>query len=255
MTESELRQTFCRLFSQYLGCQTGDQRELFLVNVYNLQQPPLPRGLKMQPSYAWCAASVTAIATMLQLDDIFPCEMGCWEMMQLAKQMGIFRASPYTPQVGDIIFYDWANKKDGVPDHVGMVEVVADNYVTTIEGNANGGQCARRTIALSDPQILGFAAPNYASKTSDAPPTPEKPHQLVEGAEGYDQSYCGQYKVKTALYLRRGAGITNRVIATMPKNATVTCSGYYAHSLGSLWLYVAYGNSVGYCNAKYLSKL
>ncbi|MGL5922178.1 CHAP domain-containing protein [Chroococcidiopsis sp.] len=69
-----------------------------------------------------------------------------------------------TPAVGDVVFFDWG--KDGVSDHVGIVEAVnLDGTVTTIEGNtsasnnSNGGEVQRRKRSLS--QIQGFGRPSY----------------------------------------------------------------------------------------------
>lgn len=252
MTEKELRQVPPALLAQYAGCITNDAKQKFLVDVYNLHSP-LPRGIKMGYGKPWCACAVSAIAEMAQMDDIIPIEQGCWEMMQIAKQMGIWHKMPFTPQVGDVIFYDWMTKKDGAPDHVGYVEVVGDNYITAIEGNASGGKCARRTIALNDPEILGFASPNYAKKVT-AQITPEK--ENVKGADGYDEKLIGTYTVKTGLYLRRGAGGNNVVVTVLPKGAKVTCSGYYANvkSSNTKWYYVAYQNYVGFCSSYYLTK-
>lgn len=68
------------------------------------------------------------------------------------------------PKAGDIVFFDW--EKDGVSDHVGIVEkVLNNNQVVTIEGNtsyennSNGGEVMRRTRDLST--IQGFAHPYY----------------------------------------------------------------------------------------------
>lgn len=254
MTEKELRQIPPSILAQYAGCVTNDTKQRFLVDVYNLHTP-LPRGIKMGYGDKWCACAVSAVAQMAQMTDIIPFEQGCWEMMQIAKQMGIWHNMPFTPQVGDIIFYDWRTKKDGVPDHVGFVEVVGDNYITAIEGNASGGTCARRTIALSDPEILGFASPNYASKASAS--TPEQPKEKIAGADGYDKNIEGTYVVTTALNLRKGAGSANKIVAVLPKGAAVTCNGYYGNipTSPTKWYYVSYNNHVGFCSSRYLTKV
>ena len=71
-----------------------------------------------------------------------------------------------TPAVGDVAFFDWSSGRDGIADHVGIVEKVnADDTVTTIEGNtsasnnSNGGEVQRRKRSLS--QIQGFGRPSY----------------------------------------------------------------------------------------------
>jgi hypothetical protein len=68
------------------------------------------------------------------------------------------------PQEGDLVFFDW--QKDGISDHVGIVEkVVSPTQVICIEGNtsyqdnSNGGEVMRRTRYLDT--IQGFAHPDY----------------------------------------------------------------------------------------------
>lgn len=68
-----------------------------------------------------------------------------------------------TPKIGDIVFFDWG--KDGVADHVGIVEEVYPTYIKAIEGNtslknqSDGGAVMRRTRYY--PSCLGFARPEY----------------------------------------------------------------------------------------------
>ena len=73
------------------------------------------------------------------------------------------------PEVGDIVFFDWG--RDGVPDHVGIVESVHPTYIKTIEGNtstrnqSNGGMVMRRTRYY--PSCIGFARPQYKENETD----------------------------------------------------------------------------------------
>ena len=53
-------------------------------------------------------------------------------MIELAKQMKIWNEdSKRSPNVGDIIMYDWDNQ-DGWPEHVGIVESVTNNQITAV---------------------------------------------------------------------------------------------------------------------------
>lgn len=70
------------------------------------------------------------------------------------------------PKVGDVVFFDFG-RKDGVSDHVGIVEKVnSDGTVTTIEGNtsasnnSNGGQVQRRVRPMN--VIQGFGRPSWS---------------------------------------------------------------------------------------------
>ena len=72
-------------------------------------------------------------------------------------------------QSGDIIYYDWDKLGDSRPaDHVGIVEKVAGNTLTVIEGN-NGNfpndRVRRREINSASSLIFGYARPEYPSVT------------------------------------------------------------------------------------------
>ena len=62
---------------------------------------------------------------------------------------------------GDIIFFDWAESKDGKADHTGIVEKVEDNIVYTIEGNTKGDVCKQNKYPINSSLILGYGTPAY----------------------------------------------------------------------------------------------
>ena len=64
----------------------------------------------------------------------------------------------YTPEGGDVVFYDWNRNK--VPDHVGMIESVSGNSVTAIEGNYSDS-VKRRTFKKGYSKLLSYGLPNY----------------------------------------------------------------------------------------------
>ncbi len=68
-----------------------------------------------------------------------------------------------TPQVGDIVFFDWG--RDELPDHVGIVEQVNfDSSIVAIEGN-NQNQVRRLTRKSSI--IMGYGRPPYETDNVD----------------------------------------------------------------------------------------
>ena len=168
MNEQELRKSVLTLARFYIGCETGDGRQRIIVDTYNDHQP-LPRGYKVQYTDQWCATFVSAIAIQANLAAIFPIECGCGEMVNIAKAEGLWRARDYEPKPGDVIMYDWTGKSPGWADHTGFIEEDEGPAVLTIEGNTNGGKCARRTVLKSDEQILGYIAPNYNAATGQFP--------------------------------------------------------------------------------------
>lgn len=70
-------------------------------------------------------------------------------------------AGTYTPQNGDVIYFDWApyNK---VPNHVGIVEGCDGKTVCTIEGNTGSPNGVyKKYWAINDPNIMGYGIPIY----------------------------------------------------------------------------------------------
>ena len=108
------------------------------------------------------------------LHDIIFGECSCTKMIELFKAKGRWQENDaYRPEPGDIIMYYW---KDGsnyattdctaAPSHVGIVEKVAGNTITVIEGN-KGEAVARRTVSVNGRYICGYCLPNYASKAEE----------------------------------------------------------------------------------------
>lgn len=64
----------------------------------------------------------------------------------------------YSPHPGDIIFFDY--ERDGVLDHVGIVESCDGKTVVTIEGNS-GNACKRQSYVKGSSVIAGYGCPAY----------------------------------------------------------------------------------------------
>jgi cell wall-associated NlpC family hydrolase len=69
-----------------------------------------------------------------------------------------WRERGYTPQPGDIIFFDWGG--DGTSDHVGIVESSDGTTIYTIEGN-NGDAVRRASYNINSSVVMGFGIPGY----------------------------------------------------------------------------------------------
>lgn len=115
----------------------------------------------------WCACFVSWCANECGYIDtgVIPKYGGCGNGVQWFQDRGQWQDKTYTPQLGDIIFFDWDNKgssgpQDGSADHTGIVEKIVDGTIYTIEGNS-GDQCAERTYAIGYYEILGFGVPVY----------------------------------------------------------------------------------------------
>lgn len=156
-----------KLAESWIGLNERDGSHKKIIDIYNSYSGKLPRGMKMQYNWAWCAATWSAIAIKLGYTDIMPIEISCGQLVEQAKKMGCWKESDaYIPKPGDAILYDWDDsgkgENTGWPDHVGIVQYVNESsgYITTIEGNYD--DCVKkRTISINGRYIRGFITPAY----------------------------------------------------------------------------------------------
>ncbi len=113
----------------------------------------------------WCACFISWLAEKLGITDIIPVDMSCNSQISKFKNLGVWHTDRNF-QSGDIIYYDWDISGDA--DHVGIIEKVAGNTLTVIEGN-NGNypndRVRRREISSASSLIFGYARPEYPSVT------------------------------------------------------------------------------------------
>ena len=178
----------------WIGLNEYDGTHMEIINLYNSQRL-LPRGYKMTRKDSWCAATVSAIAIKNKYTDILPVECSCGEMVKKAITMGIWVENDgYTPSPGDIIMYDWGDsgKGDdkGWPDHVGIVERVANGKITVIEGNY-ANEMKRRLLDINGRYIRGFITPRYDLEeipNTDAKLLQEVAKEVIRGKWGNGQA-------------------------------------------------------------------
>ena len=153
----------------FIGCRESDGSHKKIIDIYNTITP-LPAGYKLRYNDAWCAGFVSAVAQVCDMTDIVYPECGCDRMIALYKAKGRWEErDAYIPSPGDVIFYDWQDKgsgdNTGSSDHVGIVEVCSDGYLTVIEGNISD-MVGRRKIRVDAQYIRGYGLPKY-SETAD----------------------------------------------------------------------------------------
>ena len=154
----------------WLGYNEADGSHKKIIDIYNAHTP-LARGYKVKYTDAWCATFVSAVAIQAGLAAIVPIECGCGQMVELYKKKGCWvEDDKYVPIPGDIIFYDWEDTgwgdNKGWPDHVGIVEKVANNQITVIEGNYSNS-VKRRYINVNAKLIRGYGVPNYGKEPEE----------------------------------------------------------------------------------------
>lgn len=127
---------------------------------------------------AWCAEFVSKCAADVgAIGKCFVKTAGAGSVARegVAAGMGTFLEGHNSiPEPGDAISYCWNGKGSYTAegqdkyfsDHVAIVEYVANGYVHTIEGNANGSNTystvCRKAYPLYDGRINGYYRPNWA---------------------------------------------------------------------------------------------
>lgn len=163
------REQIVKKAQEWVGRKESNGTHKLIIDTYNSHKP-LARGYAMKYTDAWCSCFVSAVAIACGATDIIPTEVGCEKHIQLFKNKGIWvENDAYVPSAGDIIFYVWddsgAGDCTGSADHVGIVEKVANGYITVIEGNISDS-VGRRTIAINGRFIRGFGVPKYSGKNN-----------------------------------------------------------------------------------------
>lgn len=175
MVENFSRTSVLNLAKSWLGKNEADGSHKEIVDVYNSFSGPLPRGVKMQYDWPWCACTWSALAIQLGYTSIMPIEISCEHLINAAKEMGCWvEDDAYVPEYGDAVLYDWQDNgigdNVGWSDHVGVVSYAnkAAGYFTVIEGNYDNA-VKERTVSINGRYIRGFITPKYDDATT--PPT------------------------------------------------------------------------------------
>jgi hypothetical protein len=245
----------------WLGRKEGSAGHKEIVDIYN-NHKPRARGYKVKYTDAWCATFVSAVAVKLGYTDIIPTECSCPKLIEKFKKLGIWIENENrTPNLGDIIFYDWQDngKGDnlGAADHVGIVVKVENGNMHVAEGNYDGSDADRidgveiRVIPVNARYIRGYGVPKY-----DAPPAaPKIDKNGVDYATSHSEDYNNKVYTVTAsaLNMRAGAGTSKKVRRVLKKGERLECYGYYTKLGADVWLLVKdkYGKT-GFVNKNYV---
>lgn len=172
----------------WIDCKESNGTHKQIIDVYN-SHTPLARGYKVKYTDNWCMTFLSACFIKAGLAALCPLECSCGNAITKAKEMGIWQENDdITPSIGDLIMYDW-DKKDGWPEHVGIVESISGSTITVIEGNKSDA-VARRTIAVGNASIRGYIHPKYNEATTVIPPS-----QQTVPSNGNDGFTTGTYTI------------------------------------------------------------
>ena len=165
----------------WIGCKESNGSHKQIIDVYNAYTP-LARNYKVKYNDSWCMTFISACFIKAGLAALCPLECSCGKAIEKAKTMGIWvEDDNITPNVGDLIMYDW-DKKDGWPEHVGIVVSVLGSTIKVIEGNKSDS-VAYRDIKVGNASIRGYVRPKYDGATAVIPPS--QPTAPSDNSGGY----------------------------------------------------------------------
>lgn len=146
-----------------IGYSESNGKFRSIIDGYN-SAPPVARGYKVKYTDEWCATFVSFCGIKSGNRDLIGTECSCEKFIDIFKKKGIWiEDGTITPQIGDIILYNWdfyGQPNNGFSDHIGIVENVIGNKIIVIEGNMNEA-VGRREIPLKWGYIRGYARPKY----------------------------------------------------------------------------------------------
>ena len=138
-----------------VGRNSSDIVEVAASQIGNIGGAPYWSWYGFSGRVEWCACFVSWCANEVGYieDGLVPKFAYCPSGIQWFKDAGRWQERGYTPQSGDIIFFDWQG--DGVSDHVGIVESCDGSTVYTIEGNS-GDACQRNSYSVGGSTVAGY---------------------------------------------------------------------------------------------------
>lgn len=169
------RQKVVDLVKSWEGKKESNGTHKSIIDIYNGYKGKLPRGLKMQYDWSWCACTWSALAIKLGYTAIMPIEISCGYLIDAAKKMDVWKENDgYIAQPGDAVLYDWDDNgkgdNTGWPDHVGTIIEThkSAGYFVVMEGNYSDS-VKKRTLSINGKYIRGFITPKYDNNTVSEP--------------------------------------------------------------------------------------
>lgn len=278
-TKGTSAQDIINTMAGWIGKSMAKQTHRDIIDIYN-DHKPLAVGYKVKYTDDYCDTTLSAAFIKNNAVDLIGgTECGVERHIQLFKKAGIWEQNgSVTPQPGWIITYNWddgTQPNDGFADHIGIVEKVEGNTITTIEGNTgNDGVVARKTLKVANGNIRGYAKPKYKNAAT-APQSSEKvtPAKTANTdkkltatsktsftrtgkASPARDTYVKAKVTANALYVRSWAGIEFNALKSIPiiyKDKNVQICDSIQASNGTTWYYIKIDNKIyGFVNYRYV---
>lgn len=233
--------------------------------------------LKLGAVYDWCAFAVSAIMKDCGFFGKYTEGVHSFasdEGREGDKKYGTwFLKGAKTVEPGDLIMFRYSslNPIDKYSaSHIGIVEKVNGNTITTLEGNVQGNNYnwaetstfARCTRYLSDGSVYSFFRPNWetttttSTKTSTASNTKTNSSnsQITELGSSAVVNYSVKITSDNGVNIRAGASTTKKILGAVPYNTTLKVTKQTSGN-GYTWGLITYNGVTGWIALEYTKKV
>ena len=233
--------------------------------------------LKLGAVYDWCAFAVSAIMKDCGFFGKYTEGVHSFasdEGREGDKKYGTwFLKGAKTVEPGDLIMFRYSslNPIDKYSaSHIGIVEKVNGNTITTLEGNVQGNNYnwaetstfARCTRYLSDGSVYSFFRPNWktttttSTKTSTASNTKTNSSnsQVTELGSSAVVNYSVKITSDNGVNIRAGASTTKKILGAVPYNTTLKVTKQTSGN-GYTWGLITYNGVTGWIALEYTKKV
>ena len=175
-----------------------------------------------------------------------------------------FRKGEMPVQSGDLFFLryaDYPNNDKYFCDHIGIVENINGNVITTLEGNVDGtyGNFAktssfkRKTRFLSDKNMYAFYRPFWKTEKSTATSSKNKT-EIYQLNSSKEVTYTVKVTASDGLNIRQGAGVNFNKLGEVPYSKILKVTRYTSGGKYK-WGLVTYSGITGWIALDYTKKI
>ena len=169
------------------------------------------------------------------------------------------------PERGDLFFMrysDYPEQDKYFCDHVGIVEEVSGNVITTLEGNVDGSNSnwaatsifKRKTRYLSDWTVYAFYRPNWQAETKSTTTSTKKGIEIYQLNSSKLVDYPVVVTASDGLNIRQGAGTSFDILGEVPCG-TVLRVTHWTSGGAYKWGLIEYDGILGWIALDYTRKI
>lgn len=219
----------------------------------------------------WCAYSVSTIMQDCGfIGKYIKCiEGGAGTVPRYSVPAGLgewFKKGTKEPQAGDLFFlrYNIYPSEDKYfCDHIGIVEAVNGNIITTLEGNVDGNnnsiweqtstfKCKTRYI--NDYSMYAFYRPFWKAESKSTNTSTKKQVEIYDVNSSAKVNYFVKVTCSDGLNIRQGASTKRNILGTVSENEVLKITNQTSGS-GYIWGLTEYNGIKGWIALDYTQKI